>query len=391
MQNLSGSVVRELLKLTQQPNMISFAGGMPPRDSFPAQEMAELAQEIISTYKDRVLQYGTTEGMTELRQILAEWIRCKGISVPMEQVLVVSGAQQGIDLAAKALLNPGDYVLTVNPTYLTAIQVFKTYEARFATVDEDAEGPIISEIEAHIERFHPKIFYLIPTFGNPEGLTITLARRKQIADLLSKHEIILVEDDPYRELRYAGEPLPAIFSLDKSGQTIYLGSFSKIISPGLRVGYAVASDDVMRKLVIGKQGTDVHTSNLSQALVYEYIKRGMLEPHIEAVKPMYRAKLAAMLGALEMHFPRQVKFSRPEGGLFIWAVLPEGADCKEIMKPAIDRRVAFVPGDSFFAGEHPPINCMRLNYSNASVEQIQAGIKILGEVVTEYLKSKKLI
>jgi DNA-binding transcriptional MocR family regulator len=313
----------------------------------------------------------------------------KGLNIKAEDVLITSGSQQGIDLTAKAFLNKGDKVLLENPTYLAAIQICKTYEAEFSPVLSDEQGMLPQNLAKALQE-NPeknKIAYLIPTFQNPAGTTMGSERRKEIMELLVKEEITIVEDNPYGELNYSGEEFPLLKSFDKEGQVIYLGSFSKIISPGLRVGFAIASPEVMSKLVIGKQAADVHVSNLSQEIIYEFCNRGYLKPHIEMIKDKYKKKKDLMLECLKKYMPEGVSWIEPQGGLFIWTSLPEGYSGLELFKRAVDKGVAFVPGASFFAcggGE----NTMRLNFSNSTPEEVEKGCEILGDTIKKFLSER---
>lgn len=383
-QNMAGNVIRELLKLTQQPDIISFAGGMPAPEAFPAEQVAELAAEVVRTKRDAVLQYGVTEGYYPLREWIAGWVAEKGIRAKAEDVLIISGAQQGIDLAAKAMLNPHDKVAVESPTYLAAIQIFKTYEASFVVAEGDMAGLDVDRLENLIVAEKPKLIYLVPTFQNPTGRTLPLQRRKAVADLLSRHEVVLIEDDPYANLRYSGEALPAIMSFDQSEQTVYLGSFSKLISPGMRVGFAIARGGLFRKLVIGKQGTDVHTSNLSQVIIHEFCSRGYLDAHLQKICRIYDEKRVRMQEMVAKYMPENITWTSPEGGLFLWGELPAGVDSKRLLEAAVKERVAFIPGESFYV---QPIgeNTMRLNFSNAKLEDIEIGIARLAGVLRQFM------
>lgn len=380
LQNMAGNVIRELLKLTQQPDIISFAGGLPAQDSFPAEQLADIAQDVIRN-NPSILQYGTTEGYAPLREYIADWVKDIGIDARPEEVLITSGSQQGIDLISKALLDPTDKVAVESPTYLAAIQIFKTYEASFVVVHGDQSGVSVEELDEVITREKPKLVYLVPTFQNPTGITISLDKRKALGALLSKHQVVLVEDDPYGRLRYSGDILPAIKSFDRSNQIAYFGSFSKIVSPGIRVGFAIAPAPLLRKMVIGKQGTDVHTSNLSQAIVYEFCRRGLLAPHIAQINKSYGRKLEVMRECLAM-LPSDIKWTTPEGGLFIWGEFPEHINATRLLEAAVKEKVAFVPGESFFVeGGHA--NTARFNFSNASEESIREGFRRLAQVFSK--------
>lgn len=386
MGNVSGSVIREILKLTQKPDIISFAGGLPSPDSFPVRELAEIAAGVISGNGRSVLQYGTSEGHPGLREFVAEWVARRGITATPADVLITSGSQQGIDLLAKAFLNPGDGVVVESPTYLAALQIFKTYEASFRVVPTDDQGVILTEARRVLTESRPKLFYLIPTFQNPTGKTLSRERREAVAQQAAETGTVVIEDDPYGELRYTGEELPALKSFDQEGRVVYLGSFSKIISPGLRVGFAVAPPEILHKMTIGKQATDVHTSNLSQAIVYEFCRRGLLPAHVEKIRKEYGEKREVMLAALAENLPAEATWTLPDGGLFLWVTLPEGCSTVELLKAAVEHQVAFIPGESFFA-EGGGANTMRLNFSNASLEDIRVGMERLGAVIRRYLGS----
>jgi 2-aminoadipate transaminase len=378
---MQGNVIREILKLTQQPDIISFAGGLPAPDSFPAEELAEIARQVLRNDRS-ILQYGTTEGYGPLREFVADWVKDVGIKAKAEDVIITSGSQQGIDLVAKAMLDAGETVVVESPTYLAAIQILRTYEASFAVVHNDHAGVLVDELEAVIAKEKPKLVYLVPTFQNPTGITLSLARRKAIGEMLSRHEVILIEDDPYGRLNFTGQVLPAIKSFDTSNQVAYFGSFSKIISPGLRVGFAIAPAPLLRKMVIGKQGTDVHTSNLSQAMVYEFCQRGWLSPHIAEVARRYSRKLVVMQECLAL-LPADIKWTQPEGGLFIWGELPPHIDAVKLLEIAVREKVAFIPGESFFV-EGGGKNTLRLNFSNATEENIRVGFARLAKALQEF-------
>ena len=383
LQNMGGNAIRELLKVTQRPDIISFAGGNPAPDTFPAKQLGEIAQEVLA--RDRnILQYGTTEGYAPLREFVAGWVGDIGIDASPSDVLITSGSQQGIDLLGKAMLNPGDKVVLEDPTYLAALQIFRTYEGTFITVPSDANGVLLEELEEAISREKPSLVYLVPTFQNPTGITLSLERRKKLAEIVARYSVITIEDDPYGRLRYSGEALPAIKSFDHNGEIVYLGSFSKLVSPGLRVGFAIASPALLQKMVIGKQSTDVHTSNLSQVMVYEFCKRGLLAPHLEESRAKYARKLEIMTEQLSL-FPDNIKWTSPEGGLFIWGELPETMDATKLFSAALEEKVAFVPGTSFFAGGGHT-NTIRLNFSNASEDMIREGMQRLARVYAGFVQ-----
>lgn len=386
---MSGSVIREILKLTQQPDMISFAGGLPSPDSFPREELTEIVTEIIAQKGSSVLQYGTTEGYQPLREFIADWVKERGIEADPSEVLIISGSQQGLDLMGKAFIDPGDNVLVEDPTYLAALQIFTAYEANFTSIPTDNLGPIPAKIKevAQGNKIN-KLIYLIPTFQNPTGITMPVERRQEVVSVAEELGLVLMEDDPYGELRYSGEPVPALKSFDTKGSVVYLGSFSKIISPGLRVGYIIGNQEIIRKLTIGKQTVDLHTSNLSQAIVYEYCSRGLLPKHLAKIRAQYKEKRDLMLKLLEENFPPEVTWTKPEGGLFLWMELPQGISTTELLKEAIKEKVAFIPGDSFFP-HGGGSNTIRLNFSNATKNDLEQGITRMAKVTKQFLSRQK--
>ncbi|MGI6574805.1 MAG: PLP-dependent aminotransferase family protein [bacterium] len=387
--SMSGSVIREILKLTQQPDMISFAGGLPSPDSFPREELTEIVTEIIAQKGSSVLQYGTTEGYQPLREFIADWVKERGIEADPSEVLIISGSQQGLDLMGKAFIDPGDNVLVEDPTYLAALQIFTAYEANFTSIPTDNLGPIPAKIKevAQGNKIN-KLIYLIPTFQNPTGITMPVERRQEVVSVAEELGLVLMEDDPYGELRYSGEPVPALKSFDTKGSVVYLGSFSKIISPGLRVGYIIGNQEIIRKLTIGKQTVDLHTSNLSQAIVYEYCSRGLLPKHLAKIRAQYKEKRDLMLKLLEENFPPEVTWTKPEGGLFLWMELPQGISTTELLKEAIKEKVAFIPGDSFFP-HGGGSNTIRLNFSNATKNDLEQGITRMAKVTKQFLSRQK--
>ena len=377
--NVTGSAIRAIFALLAQPGMISFAGGNPSPESFPSEDVEKIAQDIIREKGSTVLQYGGTPGINALKDTVIKMVETRGISASPGQVIITSGSTQGIGLAAKTLVNPGDVILTESPTFIGAIQTFLTYEADIKSVAMDEDGMIMSDLEDKIKKHKPKFVYVIPTFQNPTGRTMSLDRRKSLIDVCEKYGVLIVEDDPYCDLRYSGEPVPPIKSFDKNNIVIYLLSFSKIISPGLRVGAAIADERVIGKYNIAKQGEDLHTSNLSQEIVNAYVNSGKLSGHIASLCDSYRAKRDAMLKKLES-FPKSISYTHPDGGLFIWMQLPEGADAVKLFKECTDSGVAFVPGTHFYP-EGANLNTMRLNFSMPSFEQIDKGMDILKSII----------
>ena len=380
---VSGSAIREIFKVIAQPGMISFAGGNPSLAALPDQQVSDLAVQVLKENGKAILQYGATEGYPAFVESLKAYVQAQlGREIPA--VLPVTGSTQAMDLLCKAFIDPGDVILVENPSFLGNLQCMKLYQARLIPVDSDENGLLTEDLEEKIRTYHPKMLYTIPTFQNPTGRTLSLERRRRIAELAAQYQMIVAEDDPYRDLRYWGEPLPAIKSFDQEGWVVFLGSFSKIISPGLRVGYIAGEQPIIRKCTVGKQSTDVHTANLTQAIVDQYLRQNLLPNHIREICGDYREKLQAMLDHLS-RFPQGVRFTRPEGGLFIWAELPEGLNALELLQQAIARKVAYVPGTHFFVnGGHE--NTLRLNFSNSTMEQIDTGMGVLLELVQEALK-----
>jgi len=382
--NMSGQVIRDILKLTQQPDVISFAGGMPPTDALPHEALREISGLAFEKYGREVLQYGTSEGFLPLREFIVKWMAKKGVKAELEEVIVTSGSQQGIDLMAKAFLNQDDRVIMEKPTYLTAIQIFQLYGASFLFGDSDENGIVPSSLQQISKHSTNKLLYLVPNFQNPTGVTLSQDRRKELPGMMAELKLVLVEDDPYGDLVYDGNHNGPIKAHDQDQRVVYLGSFSKIISPGLRVGFAVAPEAIIEKLVIGKQSSDVHTCNLAQAMIYEFCAGGLLEPHLESLKNQYRKKRDLMLEVMDRHFPRSVSWNKPGGGLFIWVQLPAGKTAQGLLKEAVKEKVAFITGECFYVGGGGS-NTLRLNFSNASSAQIEEGISRLGKVMHTYL------
>lgn len=381
---VSGSAIREIFKVLGTPGMISFAGGNPSLDALPDTLCAELARDVLTSDGKRILQYGATEGYPPFVESLSEYLtRQYGFDLDMNGVLPTTGSTSGMDLLLKALVNPGDAVLVEDPTFLGNMQTINLYQAKLVPIQSDENGVMLDSLEAAVKEHHPKLLYIIPSFQNPTGRTLAADRRKPIAEMAAKYGFIVAEDDPYRDLRYQGQHLPTIKSYDRTGHVVYMGSFSKIISPGLRVGYLVAQKDILRKCTIGKQGTDLHTPNLNQAIVDQFLRRDLLDGHISSILPAYRDKLNLMIRKLE-DFPRGVRFTRPEGGLFVFVELPEAISATDLFAKAVERGVAYVPGTYFYpqGGHH---NTLRLNFSNSTPQQIEQGMNILHELFADNL------
>lgn len=385
MDGLNENVIREIFKLTQMPDIISFAGGLPSPESFPVSELKEISSKVIEKQGAQILQYGTTEGYNPLREFIVSWVKRYGIETGTDNVLIISGSSQGIDLMGKSFINPGDYVAVENPTFLSAIQTLKGYQANILPLDIDEQGMVTQGLEEKLQKYKPKLLYIIPHYQNPTGITLSLERRKEFMDIISRTDTIVIEDDPYVELRYysdlasKGERLPALKSMDEKDQVVYLGSFSKIVSPGLRVGYVVADKEILRRMIICKQANDLHTSNLSQAVVYEFATTGLIK-HIKSITSDYCKKRDYMIEMLDRYLRGKVSWTHPDGGLFIWIALPKGMDSQELLQSAVLKKVAFIPGFPFFA-EGGGENTLRLNFSNATLENIELGIKRLAEII----------
>lgn len=384
--DLNANAIREIFKLLSKPEIISFAGGLPSNEGLPLDKVKELSTEILSSNKAlSILQYGATEGYKPLLENGLEYIKRAGIyNQTLENVLAISGGQQGIDLMCKAFLNKGDVVLVEEPTYLAVLHILKTYEAKPVSVKSNDDGLDLDDLEEKIKKHNPKLLYLVPTFSNPTGKTLSEQKREKIAKICAKYSLVLLEDDPYCELRYEGQRVRSIKSFDEAERVVYVISFSKTISPGLRTALVVANKDIIRKLTLGKQATDVHTSSLSQAIVNEYLVKGYMDPHLEKVIPIYKEKKDRMLQKMEELFPSCIKYTKPEGGLFIWVTLPEHINAQEVFMEAIKNNVAFVSGYSFYADEDVQ-NTFRLNFSNATLEQIDVGIKRLAEALKKFI------
>ena len=383
MQDLRASDIREILKVTQQPDVISFAGGLPASELLPAAEMAELARKVLSEDGVRALQYGPTEGLDVLREQIADRLqRLWGFQRSMDEVLIVSGSQQALDLTGKVFLDEGDVILCESPTYLGAIGAFRAYRPEFVEVPTDDDGMVPADLESRLSSLdRVKLIYVVPDFQNPSGRRWSIERRRQLAKLAGRFNVPVIEDAPYAELCFEGEPMPPVAALGDGCTVVYLGTCSKILSPGMRLGWVVADSELLRRYVLVKQGTDLHTSSLIQLLAARFMVDHDCDAHIDRIRGVYRARRDAMLAALEEHFPEVVNFTRPAGGLFLWVELPEGLDARELLERALEERVAFVPGESFFpSGGHD--NTLRLNFSAMPEERITEGIRRLGQVLS---------
>jgi len=379
MSTVRPSTIREILKVTEQADIISFAGGLPAPELFPVAEILAATEHVLSEGGAGALQYGPSEGFQPLRECFAEESRKRGIACTADDILIMTGSQQPLDLAGKIFLDAGDCVLTENPTYMAAIQAFQSYEVRFAAAPTDEEGLIPEALPELIEREQPKFLYTIPNFQNPTGVTLTAERRCRLYEIAARYGLIVVEDDPYGALRYAGKYIPPIKSLDTEGIVIYHSTVSKTIAPGLRIGWVVASEEIRRKLTIAKQAADLHSSSLDQRIVHRYLTEFDSQGHIELIRKSYGERFAIMNVALREKMPAGFTWTHPEGGMFLWVTCPEGTDTNALMRQALERKVLFVPGQDFFP-DASGRRFMRLNFSNASREKIREGIGRLAEV-----------
>ena len=375
---LTSSAIREILKVTERPEVISFAGGLPSPATFPVERMREATDRVLREAPQAALQYGPTEGLTPLREWIAARLSRDGVSIPASRVLVTTGSQQGLDLLGKVLIDEGSKVLVETPSYLGALQAFSLFEPQFASLPSDEHG-IVTDALTPEQLAGARFLYCLPNFQNPTGRRMSLERRKALVALAAQAGVPLVEDDPYGELSYGGEALPSLLSMNPDG-VIYMGSFSKVLAPGLRLGYVVAPEEVLGKMVQAKQAADLHTPSFSQRIVYETVQDGFIDRHIPTIRTLYGQQCEHMLAALEREFPAQVKWNRPEGGMFIWVELPEGIDSGALLAKAVERNVAFVPGAPFYATE-PRKNTLRLSFVTVPGEKIDAGVKILGELL----------
>ncbi|MBQ9757674.1 MAG: PLP-dependent aminotransferase family protein [Clostridia bacterium] len=384
--HLEASAIREIFKLLAKPGIISFAGGAPDPELFPKKEFAELAKEILEKDGNTALQYGITEGYAPLRTWVKNRLVSQGVLKDTDDVIIGSGGQQGIDLATKSLINPGEGIVCEEPSFIGGLNCFRSYNAELYGVPVLDDGIDTEALEETLKAHkNIKVLYTISTFQNPSGITISLEKRKKILELAEKYDFLIYEDNPYGELRFEGEEIPTLKSMDKAGRVIYFGSFSKILAPGMRLGFVSAPAPLLERMIICKQTEDVHTNVLSQMIAYEFVTRYSIDDHIKKLRAAYGKKCRLMMDAMDKYFPAEVKHTCPEGGLFLFCTLPVGFDSKELMKKALERNVAFVPGTSCMIDDKATYNTFRMNYSTASEEDIEKGIKALGEVIYEFL------
>ncbi len=386
---MKSSIIREILKFAQVPGMISFAGGLPAPDVFPVTAIEDACSRVLRKHGAQALQYSTTEGHKPLREVLQGFAKRDGLDVDIENIQITTGSQQALDIIGKVFIDPGDYVLVESPSYLGALQAWNAYDVAYIPVPVDEHGMITEALEEALRK-SPKFMYVLPNFQNPTGVTLTLERRKRIVELADKYGVPIIEDDPYAQLRYDGESIPSLLSLDSQyrqqsgkinqGNVIYLSTFSKILAPGLRLAWIVAPAQVIKKLVQAKQGADLHTSTFVQMVACEVSQEGFFDKHLKLIKDVYGNRMQVMLDALEKNFPSGVSWTKPKGGMFLWVTLPEGMNATDLLPKAIEQKVAFVPGE-FFHPMGDGKNTIRLNFSNASPDKIQEGINRLGKVI----------
>ena len=374
------SFIREILKVAVDETIISFAGGLPNRNLFPLQEIKIVTNKLLDEAGADVLQYSSTEGYKELRVWIANRYKEKqNINIDLDNILITTGSQQGLDLLGKTILNEGDSVVMEEPGYLGAIQAFSLYKSIFQSIPLNSDGIDIDKFAKAVDTSNSKLFYCVPNFQNPSGISYSEENRKRVSEIVKGKSILIVEDDPYGELRFLGNEKSSFYKLIPEN-TVLLGSFSKIVVPSFRIGWIVASDEIMDKLVVAKQASDLHTNYFGQRIIYEYLKEFDINQHIEIIKLAYGKQREAMVKAIEEHFPKEVQVTQPEGGMFLWVTLPEGISAMEIFEKAIEKKVTFVPGDPFYINKKD-VNTLRLNFSSVDEETIMIGIKRLGEVL----------
>jgi 2-aminoadipate transaminase len=387
---MKSSAMRDLMAVTARPEVISLAGGLPDTSTFPPDTFAAVAQRIAEESCARALQYGPTEGLDETKACIAQVMAAEGMRVAPEDMIVTTGGQQVIDLVTKTLIDPGDVVIAEGPTYPGAVPVFSSYQAEVVQVDMDADGMRVDLLEETLDRLErdgrrPKFIYTVPSFQNPAGVTMSQPRRRRLVEVAHARELLVLEDNPYGLLRYEGDPPSPLLSLDGGVYVMYLGTFSKILSPGIRLGWVVAPPPVLEKINLGKQAADLCTSTLSQLMVQAYFEQSRWRDYVESLTEVYRARRDTMLDALADHFPRQADWTRPAGGLFIWVTLPDFIDTTDLLARALRDNVAFVPGEAAFLDGRGR-NAMRLNFSGSDEDAIREGIRRIGEVVTEQVE-----
>lgn len=384
MENIKSSAIRELLKLTEQPEIISFAGGLPAPELFPIKQLEEVSVRVLEEDGKAALQYSATDGYLPLREKIAKQMKTLNIDCTAANVMITSGSQQGLEFSGKIFVNEGDVIICESPSYLGAINAFNAYGPKFVDIQMDQDGMIIEELEKALkENSNVKFIYTIPDFQNPTGITLSLERRKRLIELANQYNIPIIEDNPYGELRFEGEILPSLKSMDTKGLVVHLGTFSKIFCPGLRLGWVIAEPEILQKYLVVKQGADLQCSTIAQREISKFLEMFKLDDHIQNLIKVYRERRNLMLETMKNEFPSNVTFTHPQGGLFAWVEFPEGMNAAEVLKKALEEKVAFVPGESFYANGGNVNHC-RLNYSNMPEDKIVEGIKRLGKVLRSF-------
>lgn len=386
--NMNSSAIREILKLASQPGMISFGGGFPAPELFPLEQVAEIAAQEVLNHGQQALQYSNTEGLNPLREKIVERMekvyQIKGLTV--DNIALLSGSQQGLDFMAKIFIDPGDVILTESPTYLGAVNAFNPYMPKFVEIAMDEDGMVMDDLREKLKQYpNAKFIYTIPDFQNPTGRTMSLERRKEMLEIVADYGVMILEDNPYGELRYEGEALPPIKAFDTQDKVVYLGSFSKVLAPGLRLAWVAATPELVRKWVVAKQSADLQCNTLSQYMINAYMDKFELSQHVEKIRNVYGARRELMIRNLETNMPEGVTWTHPKGGLFIWLTFPERVDATELLQKCLENKVAFVPGEPFFPHHTSKNNC-RLNFSYVPEEKLIAGVAAMGATLKEYLK-----
>lgn len=383
---LKASEIRELLKVTEQPGVISFAGGLPAPELFPVKDVETATEAVLEKMGTTALQYTTTEGYAPLRQWISERMNSRlHTFLDKDNILITHGSQQALDLSGKVFLDEGDVVVCESPTYLAAINAFRAYGCRFAEVSMDDDGMQMDELEYVLSTTdRVKFIYVIPTFQNPTGKTWSVERRKKLVELAEKYNVAVVEDNPYGELRFDGEDLPSVKSFDKTGKVLCTGTFSKIFCPGFRIGWIAGDKELIRKYVLVKQGVDLQCNTIAQMTIAEYLDKNDIDTHISKIRKLYNHRKTLAVECMSKYFPKSVKYTNPDGGLFAWVELPEHISARVVLDKSLEKKIAFVPGGSFFPN-NPRENTFRINYSNMPDERIVDGLKTLGEILHDFI------
>lgn len=384
----SANVIKNLFKAMGDPETISFGGGAPARETLPAKQLSEIARDLFASeeFGPRMLQYGHPEGEKELREVVAEYLlQPKGVKAAADDIMIVNGGLETMNLLCQVFIDPGDVILVEEPTFVHCVEIFEMFQARCVAVRTDELGIDPEDVEAKIKEYKPKFVYVIPTFQNPSGRTLTLERRKKLAELGTEYDVIILEDDPYRDIRFEGEELPPIKSFDRSGNTVLANSFSKIFSAGARLGYVNAAPEILEMLYNAKTATNSQTNTTLQLICAEFFRRGLFEEHLRRTRELYLERRDVMLECIDRFFPQGTKRTMPEGGLFTWVELPGDYDTTELLKKAAEYHVAFVAGEAFFTeGGGKGKNCMRLSFGNVPPEKIRIGMERLGKLIASY-------